>query len=89
MEAPQSPEVLRETSLDLSGAGKYGEAFSFAERYAEAVKIRYGENHTKWATALNDLAKLYKAVGRDSEAEALYGRALSTDKLWEKIILTR
>ena len=81
---------MRETSLDLPGAGKYGEAIPIAERYAEAVKIRYGENHTKRATALNDLAKLYKDVGRDSEAEALYGRALTrTRECLEKIILTR
>ena len=71
--APQSPGVQIET---LSAAGKFAEALPLAERYAEAMKARYGESHLKYAVAIDALAGLYMSQGRYSDAGPLFSRAL-------------
>ena len=53
--APDSPEVLNQTALKLANAGKYAEATALAERYLAAMKSRYGEEHPKYAMALDSL----------------------------------
>ncbi len=45
--APDSPEVDNSTALDLLAKGKYTEALPLFERYAEAMKARYGENSAR------------------------------------------
>ena len=75
--APDSPEVLNQTALKLAKAGKYAEAVPFAERYLAAMKSRYGEDHPKYAAALDSLGVPLKALGRNAEAEPLYKQALA------------
>jgi len=75
--APDSPEVLNQTALKLDKAGKYAEATALAERYLAEMKSRYGEEHAKYATALDSLASRLKAQGRNADAEPLYKQALA------------
>ena len=68
---------------------KYSQAGSAAYRqgnYAEAVKQfgaalkeakRFGEDDTRLATSLNNLALLYEAQGKYAKAEPLYKRSLA------------
>ena len=67
--APDSPEVLDQTAIKLAKAGKYAEAVPLAERYLKEMKSRYGEEHRKYAVALNNLASRYQQQGRYAEAE--------------------
>ena len=75
--APDSPEVLNQTALKLAKAGKYAEATALAERYLAEMKSRYGEEHPKYAMALDSLASRLKAQGRNADAEPLYKQALA------------
>ena len=76
--APDSPEVLDQTAEKLAKEGKYAEALSFAEHYLAEMKSRYGENHAKYAGALDSLgSRLNSVVGRAAEAEPLYKQALA------------
>jgi len=60
----------------LNSAGKYAEAIPLAERYAEAIRERYGPQHPEYATGLNTLALLLHNVSRFAEAEPLMRRVL-------------
>ncbi len=75
--APDSPEVLYQTAAKLSKDGKYAEALPFAERYLAEMKSRYGENHAKYATALDNLASRYREQNRRTDAEPLLKQALA------------
>ena len=75
--APDSPEVLDQIAAKLSKEGKYAEALPFAERYLAAMKIRYGENHAKYAMALANLASRYREQNRRTDAEPLLKQALA------------
>ncbi len=55
----------------LFGAGRYGEALSEAEAQMELLRNAYGVGHHEFATAMNNVATLYQAVGRHAEAEPL------------------
>ena len=50
----------------------------FASALAEAKKL--GKDDPRLAQAMNDLAMLYHALGRLTEAEPLYRRAISIDE---------
>jgi tetratricopeptide (TPR) repeat protein len=43
----------------------------------------FGQDHPNVAISLNNLAELYRAQGKYSEAEPLYKRALV---IWEKVL---
>jgi len=73
-------KALNQRVIELYRAGKYTEAIPLAERYADAVKGRHGQDHPDVATALNNLAALLEGTNRLSEAEALMRRALAIDQ---------
>ena len=52
-----------------------------AESYAAGTRARYGQNDPEYATALNNLAQVLKAMNRLAEAEPLYRRALAIDEM--------
>jgi tetratricopeptide (TPR) repeat protein len=78
---PEQRQRLREAMVDyrrvlaLYRQGKYGEAVPLAERSAEQWKLLMGEKHPDYATDLNNLAGLYKAMGDYAKAESLYRQA--------------
>ena len=61
----------------LNQAGKYGEAIPVAERFAEAIRARTGESSADYATAVSNLAWLFKLTNRLAEAEPLMRRAVA------------
>ena len=77
---PEEPEE------ELAGLNKRVEELSQEEHYKEAIEIAktvveksehvWGKNHSRVATALNELAGLYQAQGQYTTAEPLYQRAL-------------
>lgn len=85
---PAGAQALGEAELNalnarviaLYRASKYGEAIPLAERYAAAVKARYGGNSSEYAVAVNILAQLLKATNRLTKAGQLMRRALAIDE---------
>jgi CHAT domain-containing protein/tetratricopeptide (TPR) repeat protein len=73
-------EALNNRVNELYRAGKYADAVPLAERYAEATKMRFGAEDTQYATALSNLALLYKSQGRTAEAEPLFKRSLAINE---------
>jgi len=71
------PDALKKHAAELYRAGKYTEAMPVAERYAKTMKSRHGPGSSQYATALDNLAELYRAQGRYSGAEPLFKRALA------------
>ncbi|MCI4627225.1 MAG: tetratricopeptide repeat protein, partial [Candidatus Magnetoovum sp. WYHC-5] len=66
-------------------AGKYEEGLKLAIEAYDYAKKNLGKTHPDTLTSLNNLAGLYQAQGRYSEAEPLYKEALaSTEKVLGK-----
>jgi CHAT domain-containing protein/tetratricopeptide (TPR) repeat protein len=59
----------------LGDAGKYAEAIPLAQ--AMVANLEKSPTSRDYAGALNNLAELYRSVGRDADAEPLYKRALA------------
>jgi tetratricopeptide (TPR) repeat protein len=59
----------------LGDAGKYAEAIPLAE--ALVARLEKSPASRDYAGALNNLAELYRSVGRDADAEPLYKRAIA------------
>jgi CHAT domain-containing protein/tetratricopeptide (TPR) repeat protein len=57
--------------------GNYPAALIDAQKYEQAVKVRFGSNHPNYGAALNNLALVYRDQGKYAEAEGLYKRALA------------
>src|SRR5262249_23609891 len=62
---------------DHYARGNYPAAQIDAQELERLVKARFGADHTYYAVALNNLAIVYRAQGKYSEAEGLYKRALA------------
>ena len=58
-------------------AGNYAAAVVEAQKLEAVSKGRFGTSHTNYAAALNNLANVYSAQGKYSDAEGLYKRALA------------
>jgi tetratricopeptide (TPR) repeat protein len=69
--------ALQDQVSQLQRQGKYAEAVPIAERHVALARQRHGEEHTEYATAINNLAELYRAQGRLPEAEPLLQRSLA------------
>lgn len=69
--------ALNRTVRELRDQGRYSDAIPIAERYVSLARLKHGERHTAYATALAWLATLYRAQGRLPEAEPLMKRSLS------------
>jgi CHAT domain-containing protein/tetratricopeptide (TPR) repeat protein len=61
--------------IALINAGKYADALPLAQ--AMAASLEKGPANSDLAGALNNLAQVYSALGRDAEAEPLYTRSLA------------
>src|SRR2546426_700204 len=64
-------EVVR-----LYQRGDFRSAMVQSTRAAELARRHLGEDHPDFATSLNDLAELYRAMGDYARAEPLYRQAL-------------
>src|SRR5262245_30347936 len=69
--------TLRTKMRILHNRERYGDAIPLAERYLALVRKKYGKAHTEYASALNNLAELYRAQRRYAAAERLYKRSLA------------
>ena len=74
-------EELGEQVDRLYQEGRIAEAIPLATRLLEKRKSSLGPEHPDVATSLNNLAKLYKAMGDYERAEPLYERSLA---IWER-----
>lgn len=79
--ATQSPELAEANRLSLSvvklyGEGKYDEALPLARQALEIREKTLGPTHLSVAAALANLAELYIAKHKHSEAETHYQRVL-------------
>ena len=59
----------------LFGAGSYREALDVAEQQKSLLKELHGSTHHEFATATNNVAALYQAIGRHAEAKPLLREA--------------
>ena len=73
-------KALNDQVVALYNAGKYTEAIPLAERLAEVIKSRDGEDLPQYAVAINNLAQLLQDTNRLAEAEPLMRRALAIDE---------
>jgi hypothetical protein len=71
---------LTKTVLEQYAAGKYQSAIPLAQRALELEEKEWGPDHPNVATALNNLATLYRYDGQLALAESLYRRALIIDE---------
>ena len=69
-------EALARQVDGLRDQGKYAEAVEITKRSLAFAERKFGTDHTHVATALNNIAELYRIQGRYAEAEPLYKRAL-------------
>ena len=70
-------DALNVQVVELLNGGKFAEAMRLAQRSIELTKTSYGEDHRRYALALNNLATLLEDTNRLAEAEPLMRRALA------------
>ena len=75
--------ALQQEIVRLHAQGRYGDAARSAERLADLLRRRFGENDANYAAALNNAGYLHQQQGRLREAEPLMRRALA---LREKLL---
>ncbi len=75
-QSPALMEAYKRTG-ELYAQGRYQQALPYAEKALKLAEHELGSDHPTTATALNNLAVLYKAQGKYAEAEPLYKRALA------------
>jgi tetratricopeptide (TPR) repeat protein len=63
--------------VDLYQAGKYQEAIPIARQALAIREKTLGPEHPETAQGLNNLARLYEAIGDQAKAEPLYRRTLA------------
>ncbi|MEL6477308.1 MAG: tetratricopeptide repeat protein [Pseudomonadota bacterium] len=71
---------LERAGTFLWRAGRSGEAVRFEEDLVALSKRTHGVEAAQTATALNNLAASYRALGRFEEAEPLYRQAIEIDE---------
>jgi CHAT domain-containing protein/Tfp pilus assembly protein PilF len=76
----EEANTLESKVLELYTAGKYEEAIPFAQHSLVIRENILGLNHDQVAESLNDLAALYKKIGRSADAEQLYKRAVAIEE---------
>jgi CHAT domain-containing protein/tetratricopeptide (TPR) repeat protein len=69
-------DELNRQVVKLYQNGRYADAIPIAERALEVAAKTIGPNDPRVATALNNLAELYRVQGKYSDAEPLYKRSL-------------
>jgi tetratricopeptide (TPR) repeat protein len=73
-------DQLTKAVIELYAAGKYESALPLARQALEIQEKALGLDHPEVATALNNLASIYRSVGQYALAESLYRRALLIDE---------
>ena len=68
-------DALNREVMELYRAGAYDRAVAVAQKALRVAERNVGPDHPDVATSLENLAALYRALKRDSEAEALEQRA--------------
>lgn len=76
-------ERLSASAVKLYQEKKFDEALQPARRALSLSEKSYGDGHELVAVSLNNLAKVYGATGKISDAEKLYRRALA---IYEKLL---
>ena len=71
---------LSRRAIQLYQRGKFAEAIPVVKKVLEIRKKALGEDHPDYATSLNNLAELYRAMGDYAKAEPLYRQALEIRK---------
>jgi CHAT domain-containing protein/Flp pilus assembly protein TadD len=77
--AQQTDEAseLNKKVIELYNAGRYADAIPIAQQVLAIWEKALGRDHPNVATALNNLAGLYRSQGRYADAEPLYQRSLA------------
>ena len=80
--AQQEDELnqLNKKVIELYKAKRYAEAFPIAQQVLAMWEKAFGPDHPKVASALSNLAGLYRSQDHYAEAEALYQRALTIEE---------
>ncbi|MBV9907399.1 MAG: tetratricopeptide repeat protein, partial [Hyphomicrobiales bacterium] len=73
----QAAYELSTKVVELYRAGKYSEALPLVRQELAIEERTFGPNHPAVAQSLNILASIYNKLGRHSDAEPVYKRALS------------
>jgi tetratricopeptide (TPR) repeat protein/CHAT domain-containing protein len=60
----------------LYQAGHFDTALPLAEQVLSLKRLAFGEEHAEFATSLNNVAELHRAMGKLQESERLHRRAL-------------
>ena len=68
-------DALNREVMELYRAGAYDRAVAVAQKALRVAERNVGPNHPDEATVLENLAAVYRATDRSSEAEALEQRA--------------
>ena len=76
----QQPDDPYAIGLEHFYAERYEEALPYFVTALDLSEERYGENGPEIATDLNNLAEVYRQLGRYDEAEPLYLRAIALDE---------
>ena len=71
---------LNSQAVSLYRAEHYPEALEKAKEALTQANAVFGVEHPSVATALNNLAAIYQALGEYEEAEPLYQKALNIDE---------
>jgi tetratricopeptide (TPR) repeat protein len=74
-----SGEIYRK-AMELFRAQKYEQALPLFRTALDLAEARYGEESPLLALDLNNLAEIYRLMGRHDEAEPLYRRAIVLDE---------
>jgi tetratricopeptide (TPR) repeat protein len=68
-------DTLNKEVMDPYRAGKYDQAVAVAQKALQVAEQNVGPDHPDVARSLENLAALYRATKRDTEAEGLEARA--------------
>jgi tetratricopeptide (TPR) repeat protein len=79
-EFSEGARLLNNAGFYLYQRGRYADAEAFLGRALRIREKTIVENHPDLAISLSSLARLYRVLGRYSEAEPLYMRALKIQK---------
>ena len=74
-------DVLNDEVMELLRTGQYDRGVVVAKKALEVAEENVGPDHPDVATSLNNLASLYKTMGRDDEAEPLEQRAARIESI--------
>lgn len=73
-------KALNAQVADLYRQGKYPAAIELAKQSLALTEQIFGPDHRAVAEPMNNLAVLYRSMGRNSEAEPLYKRSLAINE---------